>query len=290
MSHHDMATFMSSTDIKELTDSAPLHNCFMSLVVNNEGTYTVAFSTMGKNSIRTVKNEVMSFRNFDGQDVECEEIQTNTDVVVDVVYYAYGNITKEERDANPFQFISDQLSKIRKTKKEASTAKAVNTWQNSWDNRNYSSKPSYPSYPSNTYKSPSNSLFKGIYEDDEIDTPTYNNSYTPPSSPLTKPESVDDNKQFCNSILTLGLRSDYVYNVTSFLDDLAVTDIDLYEEFLPNILDTQLNSIYMGDYAIYKDALDFALNFFKRYEYDCIVKTIIKVLKEELESVEVLLK
>lgn len=282
-----MATFMSSTDIKELTDSAPLHNCFMSLVVNNEGTYTVAFSTMGKNSIRTVKNEVMSFRNFDGQDVECEEIQTNTDVVVDVVYYAYGNITKEERDANPFQFISDQLSKIKKTKKEASTAKAVNTWQNSWNGINYSSK---PSYPSNTYKPSGNSLFKGIYEDDEIDTPTYNNSYTPPSTPLSKPESVDDNKQFCNAILTLGLRSEYVYNVTSFLDDLAITDAELYEEFLPNILDTQLNYMYMRDYASYKNALDFALNFFKKYEYDYIVKIIVKLLKEELESVEVLLK
>lgn len=298
-----MATFMSGTDIKELADSAPLHNCFMSLVVNNAGTYTVAFSTIGKNDTKTVKKETISFRNFNGESVNCEEVEITSEASVDTVYYAYGNITKEELDFSPFQYISDQLTKIKEVKSAANTTKATSgsiytsnnpsiDWASRYKNNTYGSPSTYgidttSRKSDSTYTKP---LFGSVYGDDEYgyDLPTSNYKSTP-STP-SKPSSTDDNKQFCNSILTLGLRGEYINNVADFLNDLAITDVKLYEDYLPTILDAQLNFTYMSDYTMYKDALDFALSFFKKYEYDYIVKTIVVILKEELQTIEELLK
>ena len=295
-----MATFMSGTDIKELTDSAPLHNCFMSLVVNNAGTYTVAFSTLGKNTTKTVKREAISFRNFNGEDVICDEVESTTETSIDAVYYAYGNITKEELDFSPFQYISDQLTKIKEVKSTANT-KATSTykgttsstdWRNKYNYNIHGNPQAKPAVTSPGYKSESTymkPLFNGIYDDDYYgDYPT---SYNKPTTSIPiKPASTDDNKQFCNSILTLGLRSEYIDNVTSFLDDLAITDVELYETYLPTILDAYCNVVFAENYIVYKEALDFALNFFKKYNYDYIIKAIIPILEDELEAVEGLLK
>lgn len=50
--HHRMATFFSGTDMSELHDNAPLHNYYLSLIVNFDGNYTAKIAY-----IATVSNK-----------------------------------------------------------------------------------------------------------------------------------------------------------------------------------------------------------------------------------------
>lgn len=70
--HHTMATFFSGTDMSELHDNAPLHNYYLSLIVNFDGKYSARIAYIG-----TIKN-LNTFTFKDSTDVE-QSVETETE-------------------------------------------------------------------------------------------------------------------------------------------------------------------------------------------------------------------
>lgn len=113
-----MSTFFSGTDQQTLKEEGRDRNNFVSLIVNNEGSYTAAIT-------RRVKSkkimESVSYAFFDeGNKHEVDEYESETDEIE----WFYLNIVKE--DANPtFDDISIRLEEIKKIKEEKSKSKTV---------------------------------------------------------------------------------------------------------------------------------------------------------------------
>lgn len=109
-SHNNMATFFSGTDTNTLKEEGRDRNHFVSLIVNNAGTYTAAVTRKVK-STRTIQ-ETYSYGSFDDTSVSnTREYQEE----VEHIEYFMLKITKEG-DSYSFQEIDKRLEEIRKRK------------------------------------------------------------------------------------------------------------------------------------------------------------------------------
>lgn len=109
-SHNNMATFFSGTDTATLKEEGRDRNHFVSLIVNNEGTYTAAITRKVK-STKTIQ-ESYSYGSFEdatvtGADSYQEEVE--------FIEYFGLDITKEG-DNFSFQELDNRLAEIRKRK------------------------------------------------------------------------------------------------------------------------------------------------------------------------------
>ena len=124
-SHNNMATFFSNTDISTLREEGNDRNHFVSLIVNNAGTYTAAITRRLKE--KRVINTTFTYRTFD--DVEKTGTRT-TEVEEEVIAYNMLNIIKEGEVTEPFLEIDERLEAIKKNKdkaKEAATKTTLST-------------------------------------------------------------------------------------------------------------------------------------------------------------------
>ena len=111
-SHNSMSAFFSGTDISTLVKEGNDRNHFVSLIVNNEGTYTAAITR--KISNKKIIKTTYTYKSFDdvkktGTELSEEE---NTELV-----YNYLDIIKEGAEINNFSEIDERL-KIIKSNKE----------------------------------------------------------------------------------------------------------------------------------------------------------------------------
>ncbi len=113
-SHCTMPTFFSSTDLNTLKEEGRDRNHFVSLIVNNEGSYTAAITRKVK-SKRTV-NEVFSYESFEGVLVEATDSWKEE---VEEIQYFHLDILKEG-NVYSFSDVDARLAEIRKAK-EAKT-------------------------------------------------------------------------------------------------------------------------------------------------------------------------
>jgi proteasome lid subunit RPN8/RPN11 len=108
-SHHEMSTFFSHTDTSTLASEGHSTNNFVSLIVNNAGTYTAAITRKVK-YIRNI-NELATYEFFDqgtkNAHKEYKDIQDN-------IEWYYLKIEKE--GANIFEDIQNRLDEIQKSK------------------------------------------------------------------------------------------------------------------------------------------------------------------------------
>lgn len=113
-SHNNMATFFSGTDIATLKSEAMDHNHFVSLIVNNAGTYTAAITTV-VSSKKTIV-DTYTYETFDG-----EENSGETTYLVESKEIQYSKLTieKEALPVSPFQEISIKIKELLEEKAKA---------------------------------------------------------------------------------------------------------------------------------------------------------------------------
>lgn len=118
-SHHSMTTFFSGTDTSTLQSEGNERNCFVSLIVNNEGTYSAAITRkmQTKNEV-TVKNLSKSYEFFGEGAVEKSEDQVSqTTQVIDkeVIEYFMLDVERETTN-NHLEYLDARFDEIRKQK------------------------------------------------------------------------------------------------------------------------------------------------------------------------------
>lgn len=110
-SHHSMNTTFSVTDINTLKEEGRDRNNFVSLIVNNAGTYTAAITRRVKS--KQVK-ESISYEFFgEGEKHDTKEYVSNADEIE----WFYLKIEKEGEDYS-FSDMAERLEEIRKKKAE----------------------------------------------------------------------------------------------------------------------------------------------------------------------------
>lgn len=118
-SHCTFDTFFSGTDVNTLREEGNDRNHFVSLIVNNAGTYTAAITR--KLTVRRVINTTFTYRSFD--DVEKSGTDT-VEVEEEVIAYNMLDIIKEGNVTEPFLEIDERLEAIKRFKANFATAKA----------------------------------------------------------------------------------------------------------------------------------------------------------------------
>lgn len=110
-SHNNMSTFFSGTDTATLKEEGRDRNNFVSLIVNNEGTYTAAITRRVKT--KQVRESV-SYEFFgDGEKFDTKDYVSNADEIE----WFYLKIEKEGENYS-FPDMDARLEEIRKQKKE----------------------------------------------------------------------------------------------------------------------------------------------------------------------------
>lgn len=109
-SHNNMSTFFSGTDIDTLKEEGKDRNNFVSLIVNNAGTYTAAITRKVDTKVITAE----SFYNFFGEGVK--QSTEKYEVSGDIEYY-YLNIIKEENNYD-FPEIGNRLEELKALKEK----------------------------------------------------------------------------------------------------------------------------------------------------------------------------
>lgn len=115
-SHNNMSTFFSGTDTATLKEEGRDRNHFVSLIVNNAGSYTAAITRKVK-SKRTV-NETFSYESFERVLVEATD---SWEEEVEEIQYFHLDITKE---GNVYSFpdVDARLAEIKKAKEAKAKA------------------------------------------------------------------------------------------------------------------------------------------------------------------------
>lgn len=109
-SHNNMSTFFSGTDTATLKEEGKDRNHFVSLIVNNAGSYTAAITRKVKS--KRVVNETFSYESFEGVLVEATD---SWEVEVEEIQYFHFDITKEGNNYS-FPDVDARLAEIKKAK------------------------------------------------------------------------------------------------------------------------------------------------------------------------------
>lgn len=126
LSHNTMAAFFSGQDQTTLREEGNDRNCFVSLIVNNAGTYCAAITRkiQTKNEV-TVKRLGSSYEFFgEGPITTGEDPMSETTQVIDkeVIQYFMLDIEKEEVE-NPLSWLDTRFDEIQQKKKDESNSK-----------------------------------------------------------------------------------------------------------------------------------------------------------------------
>lgn len=132
-SHNQMATFFSGTDVNTLKEEGFDRNHFVSLIVNNEGTYTAAI-TRRVNTTETVTSEY-TYNTFNDETVKGVENYTTNDEYLE---YFPLNIIFEKSNSYT-ESLNERLLELKKAKEDR--IKGRNIYTNSKGYASYTSTP-----------------------------------------------------------------------------------------------------------------------------------------------------
>ena len=110
-SHNNMATFFSGTDTATLRQEGSDRNIFVSLIVNNEGTYTAGITRQVFSKI----SEEICYKTWRDKEI-CNPVEHYETKYVEWFNLA---IEKEKDNSNPFPEIAERLLNIAEEKKKA---------------------------------------------------------------------------------------------------------------------------------------------------------------------------
>lgn len=109
-SHNKMSTFFSGTDIATLKEEGGDSNHFVSLIVNNAGTYTAAITRKIKSS--KIITDVYNYPTFNG-----ENVSNSVEYTLDTESLEYFSLDITiERDSVNNDELADRLAEVRKAK------------------------------------------------------------------------------------------------------------------------------------------------------------------------------
>lgn len=150
-SHNQMATFFSNTDVATLKEEGTDRNHFVSLIVNNEGTYTAAITR--KISITRNVDEKIQYDSFNG-----EKVTENSSYVEEDSEFEYFPLKITiEGEKEEIQILKARLEEIKKNKNKTSIKVSPKSKQLSIP---YNSPYCYPTTPNHTSPSNNNSNYK----------------------------------------------------------------------------------------------------------------------------------
>lgn len=130
-SHSTFSTFFSGTDTSTLKEEGIDRNHFVSLIVNNEGTYTAAITRRVK-STKTIEDN-FTYSTFDGKTISDTKTYSSEDEELE---WFYLNIEFEKKDSFQEE-LKGRLNEIRKAKKDKVSAQRQNNLHNDWGNNLY---------------------------------------------------------------------------------------------------------------------------------------------------------
>lgn len=164
-SHNNMSTFFSSTDTSTLKEEGKDRNHFVSLIVNNAGSYTAAITRKVKSE--RVVNETFSYESFEGLSVEATDSWKEN---VEEMQYFYLDIIKEGNNYS-FPDVDARLEEIKKAKEAEAKTRPYS--QGSWKDR-------YPGYQSTLPATPKTVVQPTLpFEAEEVES-------APPFEPIDK--------------------------------------------------------------------------------------------------------
>ena len=145
-SHHTMSTFFSGTDTQTLKEEGNEKNCFVSLIVNNAGTYSAAITRKVQTKTEVVKKSLGTSYEFFGEGAVStdEDPMTETTEVIDDEVIEYFMLDVEKEDvSNPLDYLDARFAEIEKKKAETPKQWSVPQWKdgstythnNWWDNK-----------------------------------------------------------------------------------------------------------------------------------------------------------
>lgn len=120
-SHHNMATFFSGTDTNTLREEGNERNCFVSLIVNNAGTYSAAVTRkiVEETEImyRTLGRSYEFFGNGPVNQEEKEPEETGRVEKEEYIEYFMLDVDREQVN-NPLQYLDERFEEISKLKSQ----------------------------------------------------------------------------------------------------------------------------------------------------------------------------
>jgi hypothetical protein len=141
-SHHVMSTHPSGTDLQTLREEGNERNCFVSLIVNNAGTYYAAITRkVQTKSEVTVKSLGTSYEFFGEGTKEITHDGTETTKTIDKEVIQYFDLEIERHEvSNSLSYLDVRFDEIQK-KKQQSFSKGREVWstRDSWYPKNTSS-------------------------------------------------------------------------------------------------------------------------------------------------------
>lgn len=120
-SHHQMSTFFSGTDIRTLQEEGNDRNCFVSLIVNNAGTYNAAVTRKVQTKTEIITKSLGTSYEFFGEGaISTDESVSEVKEVIDkeVIQYFMLDVEVEKVD-NPLSYLDDRFDEILKKKDAA---------------------------------------------------------------------------------------------------------------------------------------------------------------------------
>lgn len=118
-----MATFFSGTDTNTLAEEGNDRNHFVSLIVNNEGTYTAAITR--RLSIKKVIDSSYAYKSFG--DIEKTGKKT-VEINEEVIMYNYLDVIKEGKTIETFKEMEERLEVIKKNKASIPAKTPISTY------------------------------------------------------------------------------------------------------------------------------------------------------------------
>jgi proteasome lid subunit RPN8/RPN11 len=289
-SHNSMSTFFSGTDVNTLKQEGNDRNHFVSLIVNNEGTYTAAITRkiVAEKDIHTIAK----YKSFNDEEKSSESEGTLTETTIQ---YNYLTITKEGVNKD-FDEIDERYSEIKKAKESKKIIA-------------YNNKAFVPSNAKYTPPSANSSAVKSLFDDyDDY----YNDYYNYPSlklsgnkvehtkQPILDPNYVkiaeEDIKSFALQLLTSSIAisntskidaRNWSKQMVPLFDKRFDKDIFLYqiwiETFLGFIIDNFVPEKYikMGmedvdnyNFSLCNDTMEYLKTLPKNKYIDVIIQTL----------------
>lgn len=117
-SHHTLGAFFSGTDLGTLQSEGNDTNCFVSLIVDTQGTYKAAITRKKTTHKKVTIKDLGSSYDFFGEGARHEKATGNTTQEVDttVIEYYMLDVDRHEVD-NPFEFLDTRFEQIENNKK-----------------------------------------------------------------------------------------------------------------------------------------------------------------------------
>ena len=211
-SHNNMSTFFSGTDQNTLQEEGNERNHFVSLIVNNEGTYTAAITR----KIKYKEKRSLSYEGFYGP-VSCDDIE---EVEGEEIEWFNLNIEFESSPNPDLIEINDRLTEIKESKK---------SWRDS-----------------NTYKGTKevvNTFYDGVPKIEGVWRPNPEAVKEAYSSTYKEPTLFDDLKEPSTGVVTFPRKKEELYSTGTK---------DVSKIITEDIINQAVNQLISGSVTIVK--------------------------------------